>query len=161
MTAVERGDRSARVLPQPWVIPVVDELNAPFFTSAELRLQRCTGCGTVQHPPAELCHGCGGLQFDHVVAPARGTVVARTLVHHAANPALADAVPYLVVLVQPDGHGGVRIAGNVVGDVASDDVQIGSTVTATWASVGRTDDGQEILLPQWRPLSSTPKGATT
>ncbi len=81
-----------------------------------------------------------------MLAP-RGTVHSYTVVHYAANRALADAVPYTVVLVSLDDAPHLRVVGNIDGPV-----HIGMAVVPYWEE--RTaDDGTVVLLPQWRAAS--------
>ena len=67
-----------------------------------------------------------------------------TVVHYAANRALADAIPYTVVLVSLDEAPHVRVVGNIDGPT-----HIGMAVVPYWEE--RTaDDGTAVLLTQWR-----------
>ena len=132
-------------LPDDWALPALTAFNRAWFTSGALAVQRCTSCATLQHPPEEVCAACGAMTFDHVELAPTGTVHSFTVVHYAANAALAAAVPYTVVLVSLDDAPHVRVVGNLDGD----DVTIGMPVVATWDR--RTaEDGSEVLLPQWR-----------
>ena len=132
-------------LPEDWALPAITTFNEAWFTSGAIVVQRCASCATLQHPPEEVCAACGAMAFDHVPLAPTGTVHSFTVVHYAANPALADAVPYTVVLVSLDAAPHIRVVGNLDGV----DVTIGMPVVATWDR--RTaDDGTEILLPQWR-----------
>lgn len=134
------------VLPADWAVPVLDAFNREWFTSAALAVQRCTACAALQHPPEELCHACGSMELGTRVLAPRGTVHSYTVVHYAANPALADAVPYTVVLVSLDDAPELRVVGNLLEGEAS----IGLPVIAVWEE--RTaDDGSTALLPQWLP----------
>jgi uncharacterized OB-fold protein len=84
------------------------------------------------------------MDFDHEVLSPAGTVHSYTVVHYAANPALAEAVPYTVVLVSLDDAPEIRVVGNIDGDC-----RIGMAVVPYWQE--RTaDDGTVIRLPQWR-----------
>lgn len=116
-------------LPSDWGTPVVTPINEAWFTSGSLALQRCVSCANVQHPPEEVCRACGAMDFDVEVVAPMGTVHSFTIVHYAANAALADAVPYAVVLVALDELPEVRVVGNVL-DVAPADVTIGLPVHA-------------------------------
>ena len=131
-------------LPEDWALPAITPFNEAWFTSGAIVVQRCASCATLQHPPEEVCASCGAKAFDHVPLAPTGTVHSFTVVHYAANAALADAVPYTVVLVSLDVAPQVRVVGNLDGDVA-----IGLPVVATWER-RVADDGTEILLPQWR-----------
>ena len=148
--------------------------NEAWFTSGELAIQRCTSCAALQHPPEEVCHACGGIRFDTAVLSPHGTVHSYTVVHYAANPALAGSVPYTVVLVALDDAPEVRVVGNLLPDgdgngngngIEGDDgplrPPIGMPVVAEWDERS-AEDGARILLPQWRaasPGSSPPPPA--
>lgn len=134
-------------LPEDWTLPAVSPLNEAFFRSGRLALQRCAGCGTVQHPPEELCHRCHETDFEEAVSEGTGTVYSFIVVHHPAHPKLSDSVPYTVVLVSLDDHPDVRITGNLVG-VAPEAVSIGLPVRAFWDEI-QDEDGVVLQLPQW------------
>ena len=136
------------VLPDDWALPAVTEANRAWFTSGELALQQCASCAALQHPPEEVCHACGAMSFTTRVVEPHGTVHSYTVAHHPVHPALAPFVPYAVVLVSLDEVPDVRVIGNVL-DVDPADVHIGMAVSATWDE-RVTDDGETILLPQWR-----------
>ena len=130
-----------------WVLPAIDDVNRAWFTSGELTLQACASCGRVQHPPEEVCHACGGELFvGRVVAPT-GVVHSYTVVHHPVNKALAQHVPYAVVLVALDELPHIRVVGNVL-DVAPGEVRIGMAVHAVFPE-RLADDGEVVRLPQW------------
>lgn len=132
------------VLPEDWALPALDPFNEAWFTSGAVVVQRCTSCATLQHPPEEVCHACGAMAFDTATMAPTGTVYSHTVVHYAANGALAESVPYTVVLVSLDDAPRIRIVGNLDGT----DVSIGMPVVATWEE--RTaEDGTTILLLQW------------
>ncbi len=134
------------VLPQDWALPTLTPFNEAWFTSGAIVIQRCTSCATLQHPPEEICHACGAMAFDTATLAPTGTVYSYTVCHYAANSALAQSVPYTVVLVSLDDAPQIRIVGNMDGT----DVTIGMPVVATWEE--RTaEDGTAILLPQWLP----------
>jgi uncharacterized OB-fold protein len=134
------------VLPHDWALPALNAFNEAWFTSGAIVIQRCTSCATLQHPPEEICHACGAMTFDTATMAPTGTVYSHTVVHYAANGALAESVPYTVVLVSLDDAPHIRIVGNIEGT----DVTIGMPVVATWEE--RTaEDGTTILLPQWTP----------
>jgi uncharacterized protein len=134
------------VLPEDWALPQLTPWNEAWFTSGAIVVQRCATCGTLQHPPEEVCHACGAMSFDHVTLGPTGTVHSYTIAHYAANAALAGSVPYTVVLVSLDDAPQIRVVGNLPGT----DVSIGMRVVADWDE-HTAEDGTRILLPQWRP----------
>lgn len=136
------------VLPRDWALPQLTSFNAAWFTSGALAVQRCTACTVLQHPPEEICHACGAMAFDAVTLSPHGTVHSYTVVHYAASPALAEAVPYVVVLVSLDDAPELRVVGNLL-DADPGDVRIGVPVVAEWEE-RVAEDGTRILLPQWR-----------
>ncbi|MEO8697145.1 MAG: OB-fold domain-containing protein [Acidimicrobiales bacterium] len=141
---------SDRYLPDAWVVPLIDERNEAFFTSGALRLTRCRSCGHVQHPPGEVCTRCQAFDFGHVDAAPHGSIASFTLVHHAVNDQLAEAVPYNVVVVELDQFPHVRIVGNVI-DATPAELCIGRTVTCDWVDVAvNQGDIETVRLPQWR-----------
>ena len=133
-------------LPPDWALPQLTPFNEAWFTSGAIVIQRCTACGTRQHPPEEVCHACGAMTFDTEELAPTGTVYSYTVVHYAANSALAGSVPYAVVLVALDEAPEIRVVGNLDGA----DVTIGMPVVATWEE--RTaEDASVIQLLQWLP----------
>jgi len=134
-------------MPDGWTLPRLDDSNRAFFTSGRIELQVCSRCATVQHPPEEICHSCQSMEFGHREVNGRGTVYSYTVAHHAANPLLADRIPYAIVLVSLDELPGVRIVGNLL-DVPPTEIEIGMPVGATWEEIEL--DGDLIRLPQWK-----------
>ena len=78
------------------------------------------------------------------VAP-RGTVHSYTVAHYPAHRALAEHVPYTVVLVSLDEHPEIRVIGNVL-DVPPEEVRIGMPVHAVFPERA-ADDGEIVRLP--------------
>lgn len=131
-------------LPSDWGVPEITDINRAWFTSGALAVQQCRGCDTLHHPPEEVCHVCGGMVFGSKMLAPRGTVHSYTVAHYPAHRALADAVPYTIVLVSLDDAPQVRVIGNLDGPV-----HIGMPVVPYWEE--RTaEDGTVVLLPQWR-----------
>lgn len=139
---------SGRYLPDDWTLPALDEHNEAYFTAGELLLERCLGCGNVQHPACGVCTACQGVQTERVAVEPAGTVVSATVVHHALNPMLRDRVPYNVVVVELRDYPGVRIVGNVVG-TAQVSVPLGLSVRGAWTGpLGE----RGVRLLQWHPV---------
>jgi uncharacterized OB-fold protein len=67
-----------------------------------LQLQRCTTCGKIQYPPRELCSACLTDTLEWTAAPATGTVLAITELHHTHEPSFYTQQPITVALVHLD-----------------------------------------------------------
>jgi uncharacterized OB-fold protein len=141
----ERGGQP----PQDWALPALDDVNREWFTSASLAVQACAACGVRQHPPEQICHRCGGLQFTHDVLAPTGTIHSYTVAHYPVNRALAASVPYAVVLVSLDDDPAIRVVGNLR-HVPLADIRIGMAVVATWDE-RVAEDGTVLRLPNWEP----------
>ena len=115
-------------LPQP------DSVTEPFWAGcAEQRLliQHCLACGTFQSPPRLLCRSCRGSAFEWQESAGRGRIYTYTVAHHPGSPALREQVPYVVVVVQLDDCGGVRLTSNLVGEGA-ESVAVDRAVQLRW-----------------------------
>ncbi len=126
------------------VRPTVNRDNAFFFEGTrvgELRIQRCSACGTLRHPPGPVCPSCHGTDHEHVVASGRGTVHS-WVVHHA--PQLpGKQLPLTIALVELEE--GVRMVGALEGEGP----EIGMPVEVVYDEI---DD--ELTLAAWRPVGS-------
>ena len=134
------------VLPDDWTLPQPTDVTRVWLTSASLAIQTCTECGVMQHPPEEICHRCAAMTFTTTELAPHGTVYSYTVAHYAVHPALADAVPYAIVLVALDDAPEIRIIGNVI-DAPPEAVKIGMPLTAVWES--RTVEGETIQFLLW------------
>lgn len=133
----------AGALPAPE--PMNDGLDVPFWeglNSGVLRLQHCTPCDAFQWGPEWICHRCLGEQLQWVDVDPVGTIYSWERVWHPVTPALAEAVPYIAILVEVEGTG-VRVVGNLLGP-KDQDVRIGSSVEGVFEQ----HDGYALL--QWR-----------
>jgi uncharacterized OB-fold protein len=109
----------------------------------ELRIQRCTDCGALRHPPGPRCTACGSQRQGYLLAAGTGTIFSYVVHHHP--PVSGRTAPFVVALIELTE--GVRMLGELLGvdphDAAA--IRIGSPVHLTWQ---RVDD--ELTLPSWR-----------
>ena len=111
----------------------------------KLLIQRCTGCGTLRHPPRPMCPKCRSLEWDSVVSSGRGTVYSYVM---PLEPRFHFFdYPYIVVLVELDE--GVRLVSNLC-DIAPADVTVGMPVEVFY----RTFDN-DLVLHQFRPIEGS------
>src|SRR5258707_1762749 len=96
-----------------------DGLDKEFWDAAKrhrLVVQRCNGCATFQFGPEFICHHCRSSNVGWERVSGRGCVYSWERVWHPVHPALRDACPYMVVLVELPEAGNVRMVGNLIGD---------------------------------------------
>ena len=128
-----------------------DGLDAPYWEGAkahELRVQHCDECDTYQWGPEWICHKCLSFAVGWDTVAPRGRIFSWERVWHPVHPALKDACPYIVVLVELPDAGNVRMVGNLLGD-PEQEVQIGAEVEAVFED----HDGESpYTLVQWRQV---------
>ena len=119
-------------------VPEPSVVSSPFWEATrrrELMIQRCESCSTLVWYPRFVCPHCGASALQWERLSGYGTVYAVSVHHRAALPALADKVPYSVVLV--DLVEGVRLMSNVFGPPPA----VGDQVVVTWRPL---DDGRNL-----------------
>lgn len=127
--------------------PSINQDNEFFFAGArdgKLLIQRCEGCGVLQHPPTPVCPECGSFDRGVVEPSGRGRVYSFVVNHH---PQVAGfTYPLVVALVELDES--VRLVTNLVG-IEPSDVRIGLPVELELVPV---DD--DLTLPMFRPAET-------
>lgn len=134
----------------PIPVPEGDGLSAPFWNGLRnnrVMVQHCKTCGTWQHGPEWICHGCHAIdpEWDEVAPRAR--IYSWERVWHPVHACLTNHGPYLVVVVELDGVPGVRMLGNLLGD-AMEEVRIGAEVEGVFEHHPQADPPFTLL--QWR-----------
>jgi acetyl-CoA acetyltransferase/uncharacterized OB-fold protein len=138
--------------------PLITAETEFFWTSGKdgrLRVQACTNCGTLRHPPGPVCAECGS--FAHAPRPVSGraTVVGVTVNHHQWSPHLPT--PYLVAIVALQEDNRVRLTTNIV-DCAVDEVQVGTGVAARFDRQFSMSLGRDIWVPVFTPIAGAEAG---
>jgi hypothetical protein len=129
--------------------PDRDGVDTEFWEAArrhQLAVQRCRACGGFQSPAEWVCHRCHSRDLGWETRSGRGRVFSWIRVHHAAHPALREALPYVVVLVELDDTDGVRLIGNLLGP-ADQQVAIDDAVEAVFE-----DHEGGYTLVQWQRI---------
>ena len=147
-----------RILGDRWALPALDEANRAFFTAGVLTFQQCRSCAHVQHPPEDVCEVCQSFELGYFESGGRGRVESVVVVHYPVHPALADQVPYAIVLVSVADAPGILVAGNVAG-TAPEAVRIGDEVQVVFEVVTDPKTGDQLRIPQWEivPSASSPR----
>jgi len=121
-------------------VPEPTAVSAPFWDATRRRvlaMQRCDVCARLVWYPRFLCPHCGGSSLRWEELSGNGVVYAVSVHHRAPLPALADKVPYSVVLVDLDE--GVRLMSNVFGRAPT----VGDPVAVAWVPL---DDGRNLAV---------------
>lgn len=124
--------------------PPINRDNAFFWegvAAGELRIQRCSDCGRLRHPPRPMCGSCQSTQWDTITSAGRGDVYSYAIHHHPQLPGIE--LPLVVILVALDE--GVRFVSTLTG-AGPDDVHIGLPVELDFAEAG-----EGLTLPVFRP----------
>ena len=123
--------------------PQPTALTAPFWEATKERrylLQWCRRCDAAIYYPREVCPGCLGEDLEWRESAGEGDVYTFNVMHKPGSPFMADAVPYVVALV--DLREGARVMTNVVGcDPA--DVRVGMAVSLDWEPLS---DGRHLAV---------------
>lgn len=130
-------------------LPQLTPTNEWFWTSGAdgvLRIQRCTDCKTLVHPPVPICPACRSRAWEAAVVSGLATVVGFTL---NARQWLPDfEPPYVVANVALAEDAMVRLTTNVVG-CDPDDVHIGQEVEV------RFEHQEDVWIPLFAPTGRT------
>jgi uncharacterized OB-fold protein len=116
-----------------------------FCKAHELRMQRCSACGTIRFPPRPFCAECRRREATWEPVSGRGAVYTWTISYPPVLPAFADRVPYNSVVVRLEE--GPFMVSNLVEWERDIQIPIGLRVEATFVDVD-----EELTIPQFRPM---------
>jgi uncharacterized OB-fold protein/acyl dehydratase len=136
----------ARVARRPR--PARNQDNAFFWEgidAGELRIQRCTACQQLRHPPGPMCPHCQSLEWDTIAASGRGHVYSYVVAHHPPVPPFT--YPNAIALIELEE--GTRLVSNVVG-IDPADLSVGLPVEVAFTRVD-----EELVLPLFHPRPTT------
>jgi len=127
-------------------LPLITEQNEFFWTSGadgRLRIQECTSCTALIHPPQPVCRYCRGHDMGVRVVSGRATLIGFTVNHRFSLPGLP--APYVVAQVAIDDDPRVRLTTNAVG------CDPGRLVLGMRMEVVFEQAGDDVWLPLFRP----------
>jgi uncharacterized OB-fold protein len=127
--------------------PIIKLFDGPmwdFINKGELRLQRCTGCGTLRYPPAGCCYKCLSDQYEWSPVSGRGKVKSWTVFYRQYYPELPPPVPVVLVEIE---EGPIVVANLVDTDISA--LRLDLPVELTFQAV-RWNNGEEGKIFQWR-----------
>lgn len=141
---------SDTVLPSGLPAPApTDGLDAPYWEAVsrgELVAQRCNACRRWQWGPEWLCHRCHSFDLGWQPLPLQARIYSWERVWHPIHPALKDATPYVVLLVEFPNADAIRMIGNLAGDPTRE-IVIGAPVEAVFEDHPEGDP--PYALVQW------------
>lgn len=144
------ASRPYKYMPAPVLTdPAADEWTQPFWDAArdgQLVAPRCVDCGRFRMPPGRFCIDCLSQRLEYVPLAGTGAVFSYVVIRQPARPELADCVPYIPVVVDPDGAPGIRFVSNIV-DCEPEDVRIGMPVRVVWHELSDL-----MTVPLWTPV---------
>jgi uncharacterized protein len=82
----------------------------------ELVVQQCNSCKTFQWGPEFLCHECRSFDMGWAKVSGKGRLYSWVRCWNPVHPALKDACPYIVAVIELPDAGNVRMVGNLLGD---------------------------------------------
>lgn len=132
-------------------LPEPTEDAAPFWEfcrNHELRLQRCTHCRQLRHPPQPMCPRCGAMEHDWAPVSGRGAVYSFVVSWQAVHPALHGRTPFATVLVRLEE--GPLLVSNLV-DCRPEEIALGMPVAVVFDDVT-----EAVSLPKFRLLDDAP-----
>jgi uncharacterized OB-fold protein len=130
----------------PRVLPVIDDVNRPFWDGCRdglLKLQRCSRCERLRYPVAPFCPHCLSSDARWEEMSGRGTIFSFAVFRHAYHEEWRDRLPYSVALVQLEE--GPIVIGDVIG-AEPEALGVGQPVRVVFEPAG---DG--ISAPAFEP----------
>jgi uncharacterized protein len=104
-------------------VPSPDGVDKGFYEALarhELTVQRCNKCRTFQFAPELICHKCQSTDLSWQKVSGRGRLYSWIRIWNAVHPALKEACPYVVAVIELPDAGNVRMVGNLMGDPMQD-----------------------------------------
>ena len=86
----------------------------------ELVVQQCNTCRAFQWGPEAVCHQCHSFDLGWAKVAGRGQLYSWIRTWNPVHPALREACPYIVAVVQLPDADNIRMVGNLVGDPLQD-----------------------------------------
>lgn len=133
--------------PPPRKLPQLEPETAFFWTAGEqghMLIQRCTPCGTWQHPPLPRCARCGSEDVSPQPVSGRGRIASYTINHERWLPGLE--VPFVFGVIELHEQAELYVFTNLLAPV--DTVRVGQTVAVEF------ERHEDVWLPMFRPIGN-------
>jgi acetyl-CoA acetyltransferase/uncharacterized OB-fold protein len=122
-------------------LPQLTPATGWFWTSGAdgvLRIQGCSDCKELVHPPTPICPSCRSRSWAPVEVSGRGTIVGFTVNQHPWHPAFPP--PYVIANIALAEDPSVHLTTNIVGS-EPDEVRIGQEVVVHF------EQHEDVWLP--------------
>ncbi len=133
-------------LPESIVAVFPDQYTEEYWdriAQGALAFQRCAKCKTFRQPPGPMCGNCSSFDAEWHTVEGKGTIYSWEIVTLALNDALADYVPFNIVLVEFPDAPGVRLVTNCI-DASKEELSIGMPVEVVYQKYSK------VTLPRVR-----------
>ncbi len=142
------AEKSSYYLPEGLPAPKAqrDGMDEGFWEALrrhELVVQRCNRCKTFQFGPEWICHQCQGGDLGWHRVSGRGRLYTWVRSWNPVHPALKQAGPFIIAVVELPDADNVRMVGNLLGDPMRD-APFDAAVEAVF------EDHPEATLVQWK-----------
>lgn len=132
--------------PLPLVLPW-NEFYWKSGADGRLRIQECSSCSGLIHPPKPICPSCGSRDLSVREVSGRGILFGFTVNHHFPFPGVTN--PFAIAQVALDEDPRVKLTTRLV-DVELGDLQLGMRMEVTFEQV------EDVWLPLFRPTDEQP-----
>lgn len=132
-------------------LPQLTDQNEFFWTSGadgRLRIQECTSCASLIHPPQPVCRHCRGHDMGVRTVSGHATLIGFTVNHRFGLPGLP--APYIVAQVALEEDDRVRLTTNAV-ECDPDDLVLGMRMEVVFEQAG--EGARAVWLPLFRPAA--------
>ncbi|GAB2960685.1 OB-fold domain-containing protein [Streptomyces pseudoechinosporeus] len=128
-------------------LPLITEENEFFWTSGadgRLRVQECTSCTALIHPPQPVCRYCRGQRMGVRTVSGFATLIGFTVNHRFSLPGLP--APYVIAQVALEEDTRVRLTTNAV-ECDPEQLVLGMRMEVVFEQAG------DVWLPLFRPTA--------
>lgn len=132
----------------PTIPPEPNEISQPFWNACHegrLTMQHCEDCGELAFYPVRMCPHCASSRLGWQEVSGRARIHSLTTVMRPSAPVFAQAVPYVVALVELE-EGPIMMT-NVIGPGALE-AKIDDPVVVQFETIG------DVVLPRFRLAGS-------
>lgn len=129
------------------LLPSITPENEFFWTSGadgRLRIQECSSCAALIHPPQPICRYCRGDELGIRVVSGFAVLIGFTVNHRFSVPGLS--APYVVAQVALEDDPRVRLTTNAV-ECEPEDLALGMRMEVVFRHI------EDVWLPLFRPAA--------